>query len=214
MRKARPLRSGPSAPGPAHPLRQSAEQLVGAEAGPGPGRSGTDLLLPDSGSKGQTQRAEGRHSPARWPRPEAGVQGPGGWASLRAPASPSSSCMAASTQGLGCQPVRTVSEFSGAGQAGGRLGHLRRSRPPKREQAGGAWPVGRSEGSELPRTASGGRSVSSGPSGPREPPASVSGHSGWSLGADKIERYHYKSKIRASSSSGWNGKCCSAATSW
>lgn len=58
--KAQPLGSGLPAPDPAHLLRQSAEQPAGAEAGPGPVRSGTDSLLPDSGSKGQTQRAEGR----------------------------------------------------------------------------------------------------------------------------------------------------------
>lgn len=59
--KARPLGYGPPAPDPAHLFRQSAKQPAGAEAGPGLGCSGTDSLLPDSGSKGQTQRAEGRH---------------------------------------------------------------------------------------------------------------------------------------------------------
>ena len=73
----------------------------------------------------------------------------------------------------------------------GRLGH-RRSRSPRRKQAGRGLASGQgqrglgSEGAELPRTASGGCSVSLGPSEPHEPPASMSGHSGWSSGADRI----------------------------
>lgn len=120
------LRSRPSAPGPAHPLRQSAEQLVGAEAGLGLAAQGQTWVSPDSGSKGQTQRAEG-HSPARWPGPRHGSRGQGAWASLQAPASPSSSWPhcghTVAHTGPGRQPVRAVREFAGAGWGMQRLWH-------------------------------------------------------------------------------------------
>lgn len=85
-------------------------------------------------------------SASKWPWPEARIQGPEGCASLQAPASPPSSCVAASNPRPGHQPVRAVSEFPGAGRAMGGWGTEGADLPEENRQEGD-WPAGRVGGS-------------------------------------------------------------------
>lgn len=144
VRKARPLRSRPSAPGPAHPLRQSAEQLVGAEAGLSPAAQGQTWCSQTLDPRGRRreQKADTAQQGGRGPRHGSRGQGPGPACRLQ-PVPPAHSVV---TQGPGSQPVRVVRKFAGAGWGMGGWGTSEGGDLPGNRQAGD-WPAGRVRGS-------------------------------------------------------------------